>query len=126
MLAVSRYGERWRRGRKLLHTHFHVGAAPSLWPAQLKGARRLVVDLLASDRSPTALPHQVRLNFAQIITKIVYGIDIQGEDDEYIGITEKVLEAITVGQLPGRFLVDYIPLRQSPLSGSIACANYPV
>lgn len=113
MLTFIPYGEHWRRSRKMLHPHFQAETMHIYRKSQLQAALRLVRDLLASPQTPATLPLVVRTNFAETITKVVYGIDLaKNPSKEYIYITERVLEALTVATLPGRFLVDYIHLRR--------------
>jgi cytochrome P450 len=108
--VVLPYGEAWRRKRKLMHTHVHQGASDQFHPIQTASARRFVRDVLAGPHTPDALPRAVRLNFAQMITKAVYGIDIESYESEYIALPEKVLVDFGEVCTPGRFLVDFIPV----------------
>lgn len=113
LLTIIPYGETWRQQRKLIHPYFHAGAVPQYGQTQIQSARRFSRDLLVSPQTPEALPLAVRTNFAETITKVVYGIDLAKDpSNEYIHLTERVLEAVAVATLPGRFLVDYLPLRE--------------
>lgn len=44
---------------------------------------------------------------------IGYGIDVLPENDPYIELAEKGVEGITMAAIPGRFLVDFFPIRES-------------
>jgi cytochrome P450 len=105
------YGEEWRRKRKLMHTHVHQGVAHRYYPFQISSARRLVRDLLAGDTNEEALPRAIRLNFAQMVTKAVYGIDVDSYESEFVALAEKVNADFSEVGTPGRFLVDVIPIR---------------
>jgi cytochrome P450 len=108
-LNVLPYGERWRQSRKLLHGHVHPGVVPTYEPIQLASARRLVVDLIHAEHNKNILPHIIKTNFGAATIKMVYGIDVKGNGDKYMATPEKVIHAITVGTVPGRFLVDVLP-----------------
>jgi len=47
------------------------------------------------------------------IMDVVYGIQVTGSDDSYITIAEEVVYFFGLALLPGRFLVDMLPLRAS-------------
>jgi cytochrome P450 len=114
LLSMMPYGETWRRGRKLLHSQVHPGVSPKYHPVQLRAARRFARDILNAKQDKEVLPHMVRTNFGQTIIKMVYGIDAKDGESEYISLPEKVLDNINEGGLPGRFLVDFLPICQSP------------
>jgi cytochrome P450 len=123
--ASMPYGEKWKQSRKLLHAHVHSSAATTYRPIQLASARGLVVDLLCTEHSQDVLPDMIRTNFGRTTIKMVYGIDIKSGEDEYITIPEKVLHALSEAAIPGRFLVDVLPiclwlLRISLSSGTIS------
>jgi hypothetical protein len=113
LMTTWSYGEKWRLGRKILHGHLHSGVSPSYWPVQITSARRFTQDLLDAPAAPTTLTGMVRSSFAQSIVRMVYGIDAKADSD-FISVPEKVLDALNVSMLPGRFLVDNIPLRMFP------------
>lgn len=122
ILTFIPYGLTWRRGRKILHSQAHVHAAKTYESIQLRGARRLVCDLLAaeatrgadklSEAAKTILPHVVRRNFAFTAVNMIYGINVRDPTTEarYVDLPEAVLYASSEGASPGRFLVDLIPL----------------
>jgi cytochrome P450 len=104
------YGETWRKKRKLMHTHIHQGVADQFHPTQTASARRFVQDILAGKHDKEALPRAVRLNFAQMTTKAVYGIDVESYESEYIALPQKVVAEFSEVFTPGRFLVDFVPI----------------
>jgi cytochrome P450 len=125
LLPVTPYGEYWRRSRKLMHSQTHAKAAESYRPHQMRGARRLVKDLLAaepnrptdklSDAAKAVLPHMVRYNFAHTALDMIYGIDVRDKAMEarFVEPAETTLHYFSQGTSPGQFLVDFIPLRES-------------
>jgi hypothetical protein len=108
--VVLNYGDLWRRKRKLMHSYVNQGAAIRYHPTQVAMARRFALDILASTNDQEALPRAVRLNFAQMIIKIVYGIDVASYESEYISLPEKVIQNGSETFTPGRFLVDFFPI----------------
>jgi hypothetical protein len=125
LLASMPYGEYWRQSRKIIHTYFHAGAATEFEPIQIQGARRFVRDLLAaeqqssgidrlSDAAKATLPNQIRLYLARTGVRMTYGIDLcdSATEAKYIDGPEAIMRAFGVGATPGRFLVDYFPIRE--------------
>jgi hypothetical protein len=111
LLSMQPYGELWRRGRKLLHGHVHQGVTPQYQPVQLESARRFIREILLAKTDKDALPHAIKSNFGRSIIRMVYGID-----------PNQVLENISEASTPGRFLVDFLPMRTCSLS-TCTCLN---
>jgi hypothetical protein len=109
--VVLPYGELWRRKRKLMHSHVQQSVAHRYHPVQMNSARRLVHDLLAGGTDNGALPRAIRLNFAQMVIKTVYGIDVDSYESEYVALPEQVNADFSEVAIPGRFLVDVLPIR---------------
>jgi hypothetical protein len=114
-LPIMPYGDRWRKGRKLMHTHMHAGAASMFHTIQIIAARRLIVDLLSASQQPSTLPKIVRWNVGQTIIKIVYGIDVKDTESKFVSMAEQLLKHLDESMMPGRFLVDFIPARKYPM-----------
>jgi cytochrome P450 len=112
ILSLAPYGNRWREGRKLLHTYMHAGVASTFHLTQITAAQRLVADLLAAPQEPESLPKVVRLNVGQTIIKIVYGIDVKEAENEFITVPDRFNRLVTESMMPGRFLVDLVPARK--------------
>ena len=45
-----------------------------------------------------------------VIISVTYGIDVLPENDPYIAIAETAMHGMSEATIPGRFLVDFIPL----------------
>lgn len=112
LMSMQPYGDIWRRGRKLMHAHVHQGVAPQYHVVQVDSARRFAQEILTTKTDKEALSLAVRSNFGRSIIKMVYGITVKPGKSEYISLPETVLENISEGATPGRFLVDFIPLRE--------------
>lgn len=121
--AFVPYGSTWKLGRKMLHSQMHSAAAAKYQHIQLYGACRFVCDLLAaesnrpadklSDAAKSVLPQLVRRNFAFTAVHMIYGIDVRDPVAEarYVDVPEKLLHLVSEGAVPGRFWVDFIPIR---------------
>jgi hypothetical protein len=123
LMSMQPYGDRWRRGRKLMHAHVHQGVANQYHGVQVDSARRFVQEILATKTDKEALSLAVRSNFGRSIIKMVYGIDVKTSESEYISLPEKILENVSEGATPGRFLVDFIPLRECLCADTVAEAD---
>jgi cytochrome P450 len=110
--VVLPYGDLWRRKRKLMHAHVHQGVAERYHSIQISHARRFARDILVAKTEDHLLPQAVRLNFAQMIIKATYGIDVESYESEYISLPERVVENISEATTPGRFFVDFLPIRE--------------
>lgn len=117
--VMMSYGEPWRSRRKLMHTHVHQGVSDRYHKIQVSSARRFARDILNAELNQEALPRAIRLNFAQMTTKTVYGIDVDRYDSKYVALPEKVNADFSEVCTPGRFLVDFIPICASPLCCSV-------
>jgi hypothetical protein len=103
----------WRRKRKLMHSHIHQGVADRYHLIQIASARRFARDVLVAGPGEETLVHLVRFNFGQTIIKMVYGIEVESPESEYISLPEEVNQ-ITVRVLTvGQFFVDIFPVRES-------------
>jgi hypothetical protein len=81
-----------------------------------------ISELLATKHGKEVLPGMVRSYFGRTIIKMTYGIDVKNEEDEYITVPARVVHAISEAGVPGKFLVDAIPLREffQPMPISVA------
>ncbi|KIJ48648.1 hypothetical protein M422DRAFT_247505 [Sphaerobolus stellatus SS14] len=106
VLTFHRYGNWWRRHRRVLHEKFHVGAAVLYRPAQLKRARELLKRLL---RTPEDYAEHIRHVAGAMILESVYAINVKSKDDPFIIGAEKAVRAIAEASIPGTFWVDLFP-----------------
>ncbi|KAF8965476.1 cytochrome P450 [Flammula alnicola] len=104
-----RYGDRWKKHRRIFHSQFQQSVAPTYWPIQRREAHALLRRLL---HSPENLDYHLRHNAAAVIMGVTYGIKIAATQDRYITIAEKALEGMGQAASPGAFLVDLIPSRE--------------
>ncbi|KAF8510589.1 cytochrome P450 [Gautieria morchelliformis] len=106
-LGLMRYGDWWRRHRKMFYQKFHARAAMAYYHIHVKQTKTL---LRSFYHSPADFTRHLRYLAAATIVEIVYGIRIRPKDDPYIKTAETALAGITEAGPPGTFLVDTIPI----------------
>jgi cytochrome P450 len=112
LLVLLPYGDAWRRARKLFHSHVHQGVAHRYHPVQIDSARRFARDILTTKAVDEALSKAVRASLGRSIIQMVYGLDAQEADSEYLSLPAKVVDNINEAGTPGRFMVDFLPFCQ--------------
>ncbi|KAI0767229.1 CyP450 monooxygenase [Fomes fomentarius] len=111
-IAFGQYNQTWRRRRKEFHRYFGSNVVNQYQCAQEVAAQRLVQDLHAS---PEAFPTHVRFAFGSTILRVVYGIEADSPEDEYILLEEEAQVINDKAFSPGRYLVEVLPfLRYIP------------
>ncbi|RDX45826.1 cytochrome P450 [Lentinus brumalis] len=106
------YGNWWRRHRRAFWQHFRPQAVVNHYPAQQTMATRFLAKLL---EDPSRFQDHIRYTFSAALMELLYDIQVLDEDDEYLNMVESVLEGISEGLVPGRYLVEVLPfLRYVP------------
>ncbi|EJD46783.1 putative CyP450 monooxygenase [Auricularia subglabra TFB-10046 SS5] len=110
--ALKRHGDDWRIRRRLIHQKFYANATLSMHDL----IRRTTVEFLRNMlNTPDNFRQHVRRSAAASIMQAVYGISIATENDPYVDIAVKAMEAQGKCLLPGTNLIDTIPpLRHVP------------
>ncbi|KAG9220402.1 hypothetical protein CCMSSC00406_0006667 [Pleurotus cornucopiae] len=62
-------------------------------------------------RSPRNFKKHIRRNAAAVVMKMAYGYSILDEDDFFIGVAEEAAQISGWALAPGRWMVDYFPIR---------------
>ncbi|KAF9458364.1 cytochrome P450 [Collybia nuda] len=101
------YGSWWRRHRRAFHQHFHGGVVHKYYPVQLAEGHALLRRLLVT---PENFMHHIRQAFGAMIMDITYGIKVSDSDDPYLTIAEEALHGMSQAGVPGRFLIDVLPI----------------
>ncbi|KAG2136036.1 cytochrome P450 [Suillus clintonianus] len=83
------YSDRWRLHRRIYHQAFRLEAAPAFRPIQMRNARNLVSNLLAS---PEAYGAHLHTFSTSIIMSIVYDYSTAPRDDPFVAAVEQALE----------------------------------
>ncbi|KAI0754774.1 O-methylsterigmatocystin oxidoreductase [Daedaleopsis nitida] len=109
ILGFLPYGQRWRGYRRALWQHIHPGAITKYQPVQRAVAGLFLQKLL---NSPEKFRDHMRFSFSATILKIGYGIDVEDEKNEIFRILNEALDVTSQAFVPGRFLVDMIPILQ--------------
>ncbi|PPQ85587.1 hypothetical protein CVT25_000031, partial [Psilocybe cyanescens] len=104
--GFMKYGERWRRHRRLMHHNFHPTAALRFRPHSLRAARNMLNRFLDI---PNNVIGNLRHMAGETIISIAYGLAVKPKDDLYIRTAEKGVHPLLVAGVPGAFLVDMLP-----------------
>ncbi|KAF7366944.1 hypothetical protein MSAN_00953100 [Mycena sanguinolenta] len=107
-LAFMKYGDHWRAHRRLFHEVFNPVAAQKFHPKEREAANELLHNFL--ERPDHDLLIHLRHMAAKIIMSIAYGIDILPANDPYVDWANKAVKGMVTAVVPGRFLVDSLPL----------------
>ncbi|KAJ7142241.1 cytochrome P450 [Mycena epipterygia] len=97
----------WRAHRRLFNQGFNARASRNFRPKELAATHELLRRLV---HTPEAFRDHIRRMAAEIIISVAYGIDVLPVNDPYIAVAEKAVHAGVQASIPGRFLVDSIPL----------------
>ncbi|KAJ7252519.1 cytochrome P450, partial [Mycena rebaudengoi] len=97
-----------REHRRLFHSAFHSIASRRFRPQQVNASHALLRRLLENP-DEEIMNHIKHMNGA-LIMSIAYGIDALPSNDPYMKTAEAALHAITQAAVPGRYLVDVIPI----------------
>ncbi|KAJ7454131.1 cytochrome P450 [Mycena latifolia] len=105
-VALMKYGDTWRRNRRLLHETFNVQAARQYRPLELRASRTLLQRLLDH---PDAFLDYFSQMAGEVIMAVTYGIHVLPSNDPYITVARTAVENTAAAALPGRFLVNSFP-----------------
>ncbi|KAM5536769.1 hypothetical protein V8D89_009487 [Ganoderma adspersum] len=106
------YGQWWRRHRRAFWQQFHPNPVRQYQHTQ-ESITQVFLQMLLEN--PSRLKQLLRFNFASVLLKTAYDIDVKDENDVYIQISEDAITGAVDGLVPGRFLVEYLPfLRHVP------------
>ncbi|KAJ2922480.1 hypothetical protein H1R20_g14608, partial [Candolleomyces eurysporus] len=103
------YGDFWRKHRRLAQRSLQSTAVKQYRPHLAQATRKLLKRLLDDRDDQNLIPHLRQLT-AETILSVAYGIQIQQENDPYIKISEDANQGAIIAAVPGRFLVDTIPI----------------
>ncbi|KAL7277361.1 hypothetical protein ACG7TL_009221 [Trametes sanguinea] len=105
--ALLGYTQEWRQRRRVFHGAFQPSVIPKYRPVHLRECRRFLQRLLDTPNDFIALARHV---FSATIMDVVYGIDVQERNDPYINLAETVGEIFTQVVVPGKWLVELLPI----------------
>ncbi|KAI8996327.1 cytochrome P450 [Trametes punicea] len=111
-LAFKRYGDDWRRVRRLFWHHFQPNVVQQYQAVQQRDARELL-RLLLEDQ--TDLDGQTKLSLTKTILSAVHGIPVKDVTSHYVDILTASEAGVAEAFTPGAFLVEFLPwLRHVP------------
>ena len=112
-IVALEYGERWRTHRRLFHQFFNLATADRYDGDQRKMVSRLLKNL--SD-DPADFLHHIRLATGSLALSVTYGIRVDSAKNPYVSVAEKLVDKLEEAQVPGAFLVEFLPFREFPWS----------
>ncbi|KAH0828054.1 cytochrome P450, partial [Lanmaoa asiatica] len=80
------YGDRWRLHRRFFHQAFHLNAAPSFRPIQLRKSHDLIMRVASK---PHDFPAHLKVLSTSTIMSLVYDYDASGVDDPIVTHVER-------------------------------------
>ncbi|KAJ2918167.1 hypothetical protein MD484_g2259, partial [Candolleomyces efflorescens] len=98
---------RCKRQRRIFHQNYNGSIVSQYHPIIRKHVQRLLANLLSAPDGQHSYRHHA---IGGILMNVAYGFDPKSKDDPYIAEALKVVHAFEVALLPGKFLVDRIPL----------------
>ncbi|KAG1852467.1 cytochrome P450 [Suillus subalutaceus] len=103
-----RYGERFRKFRKITHSHLQVKTAQTYEPIQFAHAREVIQDILDE---PKLHQQHIKRYVAAVIMHVVYGKTTRTSlDDPYLLRLQRMVPRIQSAMAPGAYLVDKYPI----------------
>ncbi|KAJ7146876.1 cytochrome P450 [Mycena epipterygia] len=108
-LPTMPYGETWRTHRRLFNQEFNIISSRNFHAKELAAAHGLLRRFL---HAPDAFRTHIKQLAGEFIMSVAYGIDVLPDNDPYIELAEHVVQAGIQAGIPGRFLVDSIPILQ--------------
>ncbi|KAJ7125680.1 cytochrome P450 [Mycena crocata] len=106
-LAHMRYSDWWRLHRKTFHQYFQPRAVPAYHPVQIRATHTLLDQL---SKNPERFAHHIRHHAGSVILRVVYGYDVQSENDYYVALADEAMKGLTQAVNAGSFLVDFLPV----------------
>ncbi|THH08835.1 hypothetical protein EW145_g2441 [Phellinidium pouzarii] len=106
-LPVLRYGNRFRKHRRMMQQHLGHQAVTSFRPMQEDQVRKFLGHLLA--KPDNFISHIHRL-VAGMIILITYGHEVESDDDALAGLVERVMYMTASAGSVGTTLMDLLPI----------------
>ncbi|KAG8708190.1 hypothetical protein FRC09_001388 [Ceratobasidium sp. 395] len=106
-ILFTKYNQRLRTYRKLLHQTFNPRATMDFQDLQKNEVHKLMKRL--SD-TPRAFMQHAHLMAGSVAIRIAYGHRVNDSNDEFIRSAEEFMAAVGEATIPGRWMVETIPL----------------
>ncbi|KAI0683655.1 cytochrome P450 [Cerioporus squamosus] len=112
LIAMMRYGPRWRKLRAVFHQCMKPNAIVQYRPIQESEIKKYLLRLV---EDPAKFYEHGRHLIGAMIIRVAYGLEVVGENDKYIKIAEDAMDCFNIVFQPGRYLVQTFPsLRHIP------------
>ncbi|KAJ7352357.1 cytochrome P450 [Mycena albidolilacea] len=105
--GFGQYGNIWRTHRRLSHRALDGAAANRFQPQTLKAAHDLLRRLL---EKPEAFAEHFDHVVGANMISVAYGLDVAPSGDPFLDAGDAVLDILQETLIPGRFLVNTIPI----------------
>ncbi|KAJ7476756.1 cytochrome P450 [Mycena latifolia] len=96
-----------RAHRRLFQNVFNAEAAHMFRPKEFTASHELLRRIL---QDPDTVMDHLRHMAGDIIMSVAYGIDVLPKNDPYVTLAERAQNSLILAGVPGRFLVDSIPI----------------
>ncbi|KAJ7146914.1 cytochrome P450 [Mycena epipterygia] len=106
-LSTMPYGDTWRTSRRLFSQEFNVISSRNFRPKEIAATHGLLRRLL---HTPDEFNTHFKQMAGEFIMSVAYGIDVLPDNDPYIELAEQMVQTGVQAAIPGRFLVDSIPM----------------
>ncbi|KAF9000229.1 cytochrome P450 [Cyathus striatus] len=106
MFHMSFFSPKFKTYRKLLHSALNPRAVKEYESILHQETRTLLNNLLSA---PEKFHFHIRRHTSAIIVRLVYGYQVEKEDDPYIMLVSNALNLIGSIAIPGKYLVEFLP-----------------
>jgi hypothetical protein len=108
-MTLMPYGEAWRARRKMFQHHFSQSPPSQVTISRTEEFVRkyLLLNLLDT---PKDFNKHIRYAVSGMVLSLAYGLRIHPSDDPWIKLAERTVHVITEAGVPGKYLVDVIPV----------------
>ncbi|RPD54263.1 CyP450 monooxygenase [Lentinus tigrinus ALCF2SS1-6] len=106
-VALLGNGETWRKHRKEFHRFFSITAVARYNNLIEIGARRFLRKLL---ENPAAFSEHAQFSFGATVMRVVYGIEVESKEDQYLSLAEEGNDIFQKAFVPGKYLVETFPI----------------
>ncbi|KAF5330223.1 hypothetical protein D9611_010590 [Ephemerocybe angulata] len=101
------YGSEWKRHRKPFHQLVNANALPKFYPVFNEEMRVLLQSL---HKTPEEFLGHMKYFFGAVIMRLSYGFDDVQTNKALIQDAEILMQAFSEAALPGRYLVNHLPV----------------
>ncbi|EKM49140.1 uncharacterized protein PHACADRAFT_265797 [Phanerochaete carnosa HHB-10118-sp] len=108
-MGLMGYGNSWRAHRRLFHQYFRSTIVFTYHPSSTKAVREMIRRLRDT---PDHFMRHIRFMAGSNILRIVYGMEVESEDDPNLALVEEGIKIVSRIANAGAYLVDSFPIMQ--------------